>query len=85
MVNKADLRRHVRIEAFGRANGAMISRRASPGNYPFEGSDTFGFVYVENVPGFDPGTAYPHVAGSPAGAMLFRVMQDNVGARPISV
>ncbi len=74
-----------RIEALGRASGAVIARRASPANYPFEGFETFGFVYVEAIPGFDPLTAYPHVAGSPAGAMLFKVMQDNVAARPIEV
>jgi succinate dehydrogenase/fumarate reductase flavoprotein subunit len=74
-----------RIEALGRASGAVISRRASPANYPFEGFETFGFIYVEEIPGFDPLAAYPHVAGAPAGAMLFKVMQDNVAARPIEV
>jgi hypothetical protein len=74
-----------RIEALGRASGAVISRRASPANYPFEGFETFGFIYVEEIPGFDPLAAYPHVAGAPAGAMLFKVMQDNVAARPSSV
>jgi succinate dehydrogenase/fumarate reductase flavoprotein subunit len=74
-----------RIEKFAASSGAVISKRASPANYPFEGFKAFGFVYVEEVPGFDPKEAYPHVAGSPAGAMLFKVMADNVAARPIEV
>jgi succinate dehydrogenase/fumarate reductase flavoprotein subunit len=74
-----------RIEAFGRASNAVISRRASPAKYPFEGFETFGFVYVDDLPDFDPATAWPQVAGSPAGAMLFKVTQDNVAARPIEV
>jgi len=74
-----------RVERFGETSGAVISRRASPANYPFEGFETFGFVYVEDLPGFDPHAAYPHVAGSPAGAMLFKVMADNVAARPVEV
>jgi succinate dehydrogenase/fumarate reductase flavoprotein subunit len=74
-----------RIEKFAESSGAVISKRASPANYPFEGFKAFGFVYVEEVPGFDPKEAYPHVAGSPAGAMLFKVMADNVAARPIEV
>jgi succinate dehydrogenase/fumarate reductase flavoprotein subunit len=78
-------RAHERIQKFAGINGAVISKRASPGNYPFEGAETFGFVYVEAIPGFDPQEAYPHVAGSPAGAMLFKVISDNVAARPIEV
>src|SRR5919106_3144248 len=74
-----------RIERFAEASGAVISQRPSPANYPFEGVETFGFVYVEEVPGFDPKQAYPQVAGSPAGAMLFKVMADNVAARPIEL
>jgi succinate dehydrogenase/fumarate reductase flavoprotein subunit len=74
-----------RIERFAEASGAVISQRASPANYPFEGFETFGFVYVEEVPGFDSKDAYPQVAGSPAGAMLFKVMADNVVARPIEL
>jgi succinate dehydrogenase/fumarate reductase flavoprotein subunit len=74
-----------RIREFGEVNGAAIAQRAAPANYPLEGSETFGFVYVEAVPGFDPREAWPQVAGSPAGAMLFKVMADNVAARPIEV
>jgi succinate dehydrogenase/fumarate reductase flavoprotein subunit len=74
-----------RMEAFAEASGAVVSRRTSPANYPFEGFETFGFVYLEEVPGLDPKGAYPQVAGSPAGAMLFKVMADNVAARSIEV
>ncbi|MEM7021059.1 MAG: FAD-binding protein, partial [Pseudomonadota bacterium] len=74
-----------RVRALAEINGAVISERESPGNYPFEGFDTFGFAYVEEIPGFDPREAYPQVAGSPAGAMLFKILQDQVAARPIEV
>jgi succinate dehydrogenase/fumarate reductase flavoprotein subunit len=74
-----------RIEKLAETDGAVIAKRASPANYPLEGFETFGFVYVEEVPGFDPKEAWPQVAGSPAGAMLFKLMADNVAARPIEV
>jgi succinate dehydrogenase/fumarate reductase flavoprotein subunit len=74
-----------RIAKLAEVSGAVIAKRSSPANYPLEGFATFGFVYVEAVPGFDPQEAWPQVAGSPAGAMLFKVMADNVSARPIEV
>jgi succinate dehydrogenase/fumarate reductase flavoprotein subunit len=74
-----------RVRSLATVDGAVISRRRSPGNYPLPGSDTFGFVYVEAVPGFDSAIVYPHVQGAPAGAMLFRLVEDNVRARPIEV
>jgi succinate dehydrogenase/fumarate reductase flavoprotein subunit len=79
------IRLPARIRALAAINGATVAQRASPANYPLEGHATFGFVYVEAVPGFDPRAACPQVAGSPAGAMLFKVMADNVAARPIEV
>jgi succinate dehydrogenase/fumarate reductase flavoprotein subunit len=68
-----------------KVNGAVVSRRKSPGNYPFPGHETFGFVYVDAVPGFDPAVGYPQVRGSPAGALLFKIVEDNLRQRGIPV
>ncbi|MEO1017102.1 MAG: FAD-binding protein, partial [Pseudomonadota bacterium] len=72
-------------DALANANGARFSRRPSPANYPLPGFGTFGFVYVEDVPGVDIASTYPHIAGSPAGAMLFHTLEANVGARSIEL
>ena len=73
------------VRALGRESNAAISRRAHAGNYPFTGHRTFGFVYVDDIPGVDPARLYPHVRGSKAGALLFHVLQDNLRRRSISV
>ncbi|MGH7126577.1 MAG: FAD-dependent oxidoreductase [Stellaceae bacterium] len=73
------------VRALGRETNAVISRRQAAGNYPFAGHRTFGFVYVDDAPGFDPASAYPHVRGSKAGALLFHVLHDNLRRRGIQV
>jgi succinate dehydrogenase/fumarate reductase flavoprotein subunit len=77
------------VETFERALGsesnALISRRRAAGNYPLTGHRTFGFVYVDDIPGVDPTRVYPHVRGSKAGALLFHVLQDNLRRRNIPV
>ena len=65
------------------AVGATSVVRPASGNYPFPGADAFGFVNVDAVPSFKPGQDFPNVRGSAAGAMLFKVVQDNVAARGI--
>lgn len=70
------------LRALAAPVGAVVEARPSPGNYPFEGAETFGFAYVEDIPGFDPDHAYPHVRGARQGALLFRVMEANLAARP---
>lgn len=72
------------ITQLARVNDAVVGRRQSSGNYPLPGHQTFGFVYVDDVPGFDPELAYPQVRGSPAGARLFKVVQDNLRQRGIT-
>jgi succinate dehydrogenase/fumarate reductase flavoprotein subunit len=64
------------------AVGAELSVRASPANYPFPGFESFGFAYVDEVPGFDPAAEFPAVRGSPAGARLFKVVLENLRRRP---
>src|SRR5260221_5675252 len=73
------------IRELAAINGAEISVAAAAANYPLAGHDSFGFVTLEAIPGFDPRSAYPHLRGSPAGALLFKVMADNVERRGIAV
>ena len=68
------------IEMLAKKHGATVARRRAGGNYPLPGFDTFGFVTVEDVPGFDP-TAFSHVRGSPAGMRLFKLLAEAVAAR----
>lgn len=60
---------------------AVVDCRQSPGNYPFPGNETFGFAYIEALKGFDPVRDFPQVRGNPQGALLFRVMEQNVARR----
>jgi succinate dehydrogenase/fumarate reductase flavoprotein subunit len=71
------------VAALGRTCGATVSARPASGNYPFPGHDSFGFVDVDDVPGFDMAREFPAVRGSPAGARLFKVVLDNVRSRRI--
>ena len=73
------------IRELAAINQAEISVEAATANYPLQGYDGFGFVNVEAIPGFDPRQAYPHVRGSPNGALLFKVVADNVERRGIPV
>ena len=73
------------IRELAAINQAEVSVEAATANYPLEGYDSFGFVNVEAIPGFDPRQAYPHVRGSPNGALLFKVVADNVERRGIPV
>ena len=74
-----------RLRALAQVNAARVEIRAAKGNYPFRGHESFGFAMVEDVPGFSPEAAYPCVRGSPAGARLFKVVEDNVRERGIEV
>ncbi len=49
---------------------------------PSPATSSFGFAYVDALPGFDPASAFPAVRGSPAGARLFEVVRRNVALRP---
>jgi succinate dehydrogenase/fumarate reductase flavoprotein subunit len=72
-----------RLRGLAAVNGARVELRRATGNYPLPGHETFGFAYVEEVPDFDPAVAYPQVRGSPEGARLFKVMEDNLASRAI--
>ena len=73
------------IACLAAAVGATDAVRPAKGNYPFPGTDAFGFVNIDAVPDFDPATRYPAVRGSPAGARLFAVAEANVRRRAIDV
>lgn len=62
-------------------NDAEILIREREGNYPYTGYDTFGFIEIEKIPGFDMTEAYPHARGRLGGPNVFKVMEDNVRAR----
>ena len=61
-----------------RVNQARVSVRPSPANYPFPGYESFGFVYIEDIPGVDIQKEYPQVRGNAAGALLYKVLADNL-------
>src|SRR6266436_2312758 len=69
------------IKRLAAPTGAVVSVRDHVANYPLPGSDTFGFVYVEEVPGFDPAREFPMVRGAPQGARLFKVVLEEVRRR----
>lgn len=65
--------------------GAELLSVTSPGNYPLDGYECFGFVSVADMPGFDPREFYPHVRGLRGGARMFRVIEENIARRGIEV
>jgi len=69
------------IAELARASRASLVTLERPGNYPFPGYDTFRFVEVDAVPGFDPAREYPRVRSLRAGINAFKVLDDNVRAR----
>jgi succinate dehydrogenase/fumarate reductase flavoprotein subunit len=73
------------FRALARINGAEIGLRQRQGNYPFPGSESFQYLLVTSVPGFNAAKEYPHVHGARDGAMVFKVLHDNVKSRGIEV
>jgi succinate dehydrogenase/fumarate reductase flavoprotein subunit len=74
-----------RMAALARVGGATTTLRPSPANYPFPGNDTFAFIDIETVDGFDVLRANPQVRGAPGGALLFEVITRNLASRGIDV
>ena len=70
------------IEQLAGINGASLVTLERPGSYPFPGCDTFRFVEIDAVPGFDASAEYPRVRSLRAGINAFKVIDDNVRARP---
>lgn len=57
------------------------------GNYPFPGWQTFYNTKIDEVPNFDRAAIYPRVRARPGapGPLLFRVVEQNVSVRDITV
>ncbi|MEW6453543.1 MAG: FAD-dependent oxidoreductase [Pseudomonadota bacterium] len=66
---------------------AVVSINTIRGNYPLPGHETWGYVRVESVPGFDPADAYPHVRaeGEVEGRNMFKVAEEHIKQRGIPV
>ena len=78
-----------RIEPFIRdlatVNDAEVTTTWSPANYPFSGGDSFGFVSVKSIPGFDAVRDFTWGMGMRGGTRLFKVMMDSIEKRGIEV
>lgn len=62
---------------------SSLSRdRKTGANYLLPGWETFYHTLVDDIPGFDPKQAYPHVAGLAGGRRLFHVLERNIAQRP---
>ena len=78
------------FEKLAETSGAALDLRQADGNYPLPGTETFGYVSVADVPGFDAAATYPNVSSyvpihRAAGVRLFRVIEDNIAKREIPV
>jgi len=78
------------FERLCKVNGATIDRRQAEGNYPYRGTKTWGYVSIKSVPEFDAEMTYPFVSSyvpihRAAGVRLFKVIEDNIKARKVSV
>lgn len=69
------------LESLAKLDGATVTALDRPANYPLPGWDTFQFIEVESVPGFDARRDYPHARSLKAGINAFKVVDDNVRAR----
>jgi succinate dehydrogenase/fumarate reductase flavoprotein subunit len=69
------------VRGLAASTGAVVGVRDHDANYPLSGYDTFGFVYIDDVPGFDAAREFPWVRGSPDGARLFKVVLEEVRRR----
>lgn len=75
----------VQVAHLAKIAGATTSNRPSPANYPFDGNETFGFVNIDPIHGFDAARSYPNVRGAPGGALLFEVLRRNLVIRNLPI
>ena len=83
----SEIEDHVRTlaKASGAAVETTVESGKAGGNYPFPGSQTFYHTTVVSVPNFDAAAVYPHVRGAPGGPRLFKILEDNIARREITV
>lgn len=73
------------IEQLARAAGAEAIVNWMPGNYPFPGYLTFGFLSIAPIPDHDMQAAYPNARGLRGGMRIFSVVDRNLRMRNIAV
>jgi succinate dehydrogenase/fumarate reductase flavoprotein subunit len=73
------------IHELAKINNAEMLTTWVKANYPFDGGDSFGFVSIKDIPGYNPEKDFDWGKGLRGGTRLFKVMQDNVTARNIEV
>jgi len=76
------------IRSLARINGASITDRDRPANYPFPGFGSIRFLTVDSVPGCDPRAEFPHATRDravPTGIYVYKTVWDNIRARGIEV
>ncbi len=80
----------VYFERLASVSRATVESRRARGNYPLPGADTFRYMSIGTVPEFDPAARYPYVSSylpihRAAGVRLFKVLEDNIACRKITV
>jgi succinate dehydrogenase/fumarate reductase flavoprotein subunit len=70
------------LAALAAINGAKLTTLERPASYALPGHDAFQFIEVESVPDFDARKEYPNATSLRAGINAFKVLEDNVRARP---
>ncbi len=73
------------IQELAKAAGAEAIVNWMPGNYPFPGFLTFGFLSIAPIPGQDLQADYPRARGLRGGTRIFTVVDRNVKKRGIPV
>ena len=73
------------LKGFAKVSNAEVGYKEAPGIYPFEGRETFGFTVIDSIPDFDAALAFPQTKALGAGALVFKVLQDNLEHRNIDV
>ena len=66
-------------------NGAKVLTRSRESNYPLPGYRSFEFLEIDSIPNFDATHEYPYALPLRNGPKVFKVVQDNVNSRPITV
>jgi len=72
------------IEKMAGCDGAVLSYLAGRGNYAFPGLDSFRYIVVDSIPGFDEKRDWPHVCGD-GGPRAFKLFLDNLMARNVPI
>jgi succinate dehydrogenase/fumarate reductase flavoprotein subunit len=76
------------VSALAATSNATVRTRENTGNYPFPGTEAFYDTLIVELPGIDgPRALYPHLFGSASanGWRTFKVLQDNIARRDITV